>query len=652
MDLATRCPQCGTAFRLVADQLRLHDGLVRCGACSAIFDGRQNQFEVDPAALPGSSNAPISSPPVEPMTPTFVDAPPPTPISPPIPERLPELSDQEPAPQGQATSAAGRADAAQAGSASRPETLSEPVDPALLGPATRLGLPQTPVQAEPPVVAEATPDTPVPPEPFTGAAGPKPVEPPAPRPPTPPAPVPPKPPGADGRVDAGTEVRDDARADMRSDGRSDPRPDGRADARSDVRPETRTGFRPSLAQSVRPIPPTRSAATGASIATPATPTRDVPEVKADDASARGYGAREPSLHEPIPLAPSGDANLLHAPQSFGAREVPDSSVDQRREPRFIDPAEPLTPASTTPVTPPSSPAVMRNPRSPELREPSLSTPPAAPSVRASIIDNGLPAPRLRTRADGSIPDLQARLRADAEAEAVEDHAMPELRRESADPTEPLKVEPARDLPAEPIYAWDPETEDTAEPAAPVVVDAPPRGLLEEPEEPRAPRRIWPWVLGVMVAALALGAQAVWVWRDEIATNLPITRPLLSSICAPLGCTVGYPRHPELLSIESSALEPWQSDATASPDPGASNRLALRVVLRNRHSLPQPWPSIELTLTDLSDAAVVRRVLSPSDYLPADTIAKPMPPRSERSLRVPVDPPAEAVSGYRLSVFFP
>ena len=648
MALATRCPQCGTAFRLVADQLRLHDGLVRCGACSAIFDGRQNQFEVDPAALPGSSNAPISSPPVEPMTPTFVDAPPPTPISSPIPERLPELSNLELDDEGRPTSASGHANADQASATSKPETLSESVDPALLGPATRVGLPQTPVQANPPAPAEATPDAPVPPKPLVAAAEPKPVEPPAPTPPTPLAPVPPKPPVADGRADAGAEVRGDTRGDLRSDAGSESRSDVRADVRSDVRPDARAGFRPSLLQPVRPIPPTRSASSAASAATPAAPTRDVPEVKADDASAHGYGAREPSLHEPIPLAPSGDANLLHAPQSFGARDLPDSGVDQRREPRFVEPAEPPTPVAT----PPSTPAVMRNPRSAELREPSLSALPAAPSVRASIIDNGLPAPRLRTRADGSIPDLRARLRADAEAEAVEDHAVPELRRESADPTEPVHAGPARELPAEPIYAWDPATEDTAEPAAPVVADIPPRGLLEEPDEPRAPRRIWPWVLGVLVAALALGGQAVWVWRDEIATNLPITRPLLSSICAPLGCTVGYPRHPELLSIESSALEPWQSDATASPDPGASNRLALRVVLRNRHSLPQPWPSIELTLTDLSDAAVVRRVLSPSDYLPADTIAKPMPARSERSLRVPVDPPAEAVSGYRLSVFFP
>jgi hypothetical protein len=355
---------------------------------------------------------------------------------------------------------------------------------------------------------------------------------------------------------------------------------------------------------------------------PVLPDLDFPAIGSDDIRGHGPGAREPSLHEPLPLAPSGDANLLHAPQSFGARDMPEA--DSRREPRFIAPEVPAV-----------------DPRDP-----------AASRVRASVIDNGLPTPRLRSRADGSIPDLRARLRADAEAEAAETLQVPELRRESADPTAPRALEAAPELPAEPIYAWDPATEDT-EPEAPIVVDEPPPRLLAEPDEPEAPRRVWPWVLGILVAALAFGAQAVWVWRDDIATNLPITRPLLNAVCAPLGCTVGYPRHPELLSIESSALEPWSDAGTNVTEPGTpSNRLALRVVLRNRHTLPQPWPSIELTLTDLSDAAVVRRVLAPSDYLPADTVAKPMPPRSERSLRVPVDPPSEAVSGYRLSVFFP
>ena len=38
--LATRCPQCHTVFRVVADQLKLRDGLVRCGHCREVFDGR------------------------------------------------------------------------------------------------------------------------------------------------------------------------------------------------------------------------------------------------------------------------------------------------------------------------------------------------------------------------------------------------------------------------------------------------------------------------------------------------------------------------------------------------------------------------------------------------------------------------------------
>lgn len=40
MVLATRCPNCHTVFRVVADQLKLRNGLVRCGTCQHVFDGR------------------------------------------------------------------------------------------------------------------------------------------------------------------------------------------------------------------------------------------------------------------------------------------------------------------------------------------------------------------------------------------------------------------------------------------------------------------------------------------------------------------------------------------------------------------------------------------------------------------------------------
>jgi predicted Zn finger-like uncharacterized protein len=40
MRMITRCPACGTAFRVQADQLAARDGQVRCGQCSTVFDAQ------------------------------------------------------------------------------------------------------------------------------------------------------------------------------------------------------------------------------------------------------------------------------------------------------------------------------------------------------------------------------------------------------------------------------------------------------------------------------------------------------------------------------------------------------------------------------------------------------------------------------------
>ncbi|PZO13590.1 MAG: hypothetical protein DCF26_16545 [Burkholderiales bacterium] len=38
MSFTTRCPACGTTFRIVADQLKISEGWVRCGHCADVFD--------------------------------------------------------------------------------------------------------------------------------------------------------------------------------------------------------------------------------------------------------------------------------------------------------------------------------------------------------------------------------------------------------------------------------------------------------------------------------------------------------------------------------------------------------------------------------------------------------------------------------------
>ncbi len=57
MSLATRCPACGTVFRVVQDQLRVSEGWVRCGRCEEVFSGLEGLFELTPATAAADTSA-------------------------------------------------------------------------------------------------------------------------------------------------------------------------------------------------------------------------------------------------------------------------------------------------------------------------------------------------------------------------------------------------------------------------------------------------------------------------------------------------------------------------------------------------------------------------------------------------------------------
>jgi predicted Zn finger-like uncharacterized protein len=61
MALATRCPNCHALFRVVADQLKLRGGLVRCGACQQVFDAIGTLSYIDDAVLSTSGQLPQTS---------------------------------------------------------------------------------------------------------------------------------------------------------------------------------------------------------------------------------------------------------------------------------------------------------------------------------------------------------------------------------------------------------------------------------------------------------------------------------------------------------------------------------------------------------------------------------------------------------------
>lgn len=63
MTLVTTCPNCETSFRVVADQLKLRRGLVRCGQCRTVFSGleRLRRLEEETGAPTSASGAPPPS---------------------------------------------------------------------------------------------------------------------------------------------------------------------------------------------------------------------------------------------------------------------------------------------------------------------------------------------------------------------------------------------------------------------------------------------------------------------------------------------------------------------------------------------------------------------------------------------------------------
>jgi len=69
MTLATRCPACGTVFRVVQDQLRVSEGWVRCGRCSEPFNALEAMVDWPPvrmAAPPAPDAAAAAEPAPEP----------------------------------------------------------------------------------------------------------------------------------------------------------------------------------------------------------------------------------------------------------------------------------------------------------------------------------------------------------------------------------------------------------------------------------------------------------------------------------------------------------------------------------------------------------------------------------------------------------
>lgn len=149
----------------------------------------------------------------------------------------------------------------------------------------------------------------------------------------------------------------------------------------------------------------------------------------------------------------------------------------------------------------------------------------------------------------------------------------------------------------------------APPESPAIAAAAP---AEEPAFVRAtrekPQRSFSIVFGggSVVLLLLAAIQLAIVFRAEVLTRWPGSRPALVQLCSVFACSLGWPTRPDQLAVIGSELQQI---------PG-TDVLELTAVIRNRAPFTQALPALEVTLSDTQNRPVARKVFGPADYLAA------------------------------------
>jgi predicted Zn finger-like uncharacterized protein len=225
--------------------------------------------------------------------------------------------------------------------------------------------------------------------------------------------------------------------------------------------------------------------------------------------------------------------------------------------------------------------------------------------------------------------------------------------ETALPTEPrLRTvastpEPAVEATVTPAPPQDEAPLDAERVAAMIAGPEPEPGVAELPvaaelwtlNDVASPPRSRLWTAAAAVAGLVLLVQVAHSFSDVLATRVP----LVQNVYAALGVTL-VPR--------------WDLDryevlgASAATTPGASGRanLVITARIRNRGTLAQPYPQVQLRLLDRWERTVGRRAFAPADYSAATVPPGAMlaPGASVTAELVVVDPGPDA-AGFEIDV---
>jgi predicted Zn finger-like uncharacterized protein len=156
------------------------------------------------------------------------------------------------------------------------------------------------------------------------------------------------------------------------------------------------------------------------------------------------------------------------------------------------------------------------------------------------------------------------------------------------------------------------------------------------------RAQWLGVLGAGFLTALLAFQWAVQERDRISASVPGLKPLLASICVAAGCKISPMQNIDAVVIDSSAFAKLQN-----------NVYQLSFSLKSSALVEIAAPSLELTLTDMQEQPLIRRVFSPDELGRSNqNLLIGVEWAGSRALVLDPSPDVARIAGYRLLAFYP
>jgi len=213
--------------------------------------------------------------------------------------------------------------------------------------------------------------------------------------------------------------------------------------------------------------------------------------------------------------------------------------------------------------------------------------------------------------------------------------------EAHDPHEPYIGEAEAALAQHAALAEDSVSESSADMAA---EDKPEFVIKAEREQKRGRLVRIGMLLSCLFLAPLLMLQAVYIFRVQIAANLPESKAPLVQVCGILHCKIELPAQIEHITLESNELQ------SLIPD---GNVFSLVMQLQNNSTTLQSWPYVELVLNDERDKAVLQKAFTPAQYLTDKaSLTKGFAPKTQQNIKIYFELPKLKASGYHVSIFYP